>query len=72
MDFKRLFDILEYQQRRFPQKIALSGVENGKWRSWSTAELLTERDRLSAGLLASGFHKNDRVGILAHCGVRGR
>lgn len=68
MDFKRLFDILEYQQRRFPQKTALSGIENGVWRSWSTAELLAERERLSAGLLALGFHKNDRIGIFSHCG----
>jgi len=68
MDFTRLFDILEYQQQRFPQKIALAGQENGAWRTWSTAEALAERDRISAGLLARGFQKGDRVGILTHCG----
>ena len=64
MDFTRLFDILEYQQQRFPQKIALAGQENGAWRTWSTAEALAERDRISAGLLARDFQKGDRVGIL--------
>ncbi len=68
MDFTRLFDILDYQQKRYPHAVALSGMENGRWRSWSTAELLLERDRLSAGLLALGFEKGDRIGMLAHCG----
>ncbi|MCB9334347.1 MAG: long-chain fatty acid--CoA ligase [Lewinellaceae bacterium] len=68
MDFTRLFDILDYQQKRYPNAVAVAGMENGRWRSWSTAELLLERDRLSAGLLALGFEKGDRIGILAHCG----
>ncbi|MFN0014550.1 MAG: AMP-dependent synthetase/ligase [Saprospiraceae bacterium] len=68
MDFTRLFDILDYQRERFPQGIALAGREAGKWRTWSTADLIAERDRLSAGLLAQGFDAGDRIGILAHCG----
>ncbi|MCB9314602.1 MAG: long-chain fatty acid--CoA ligase [Lewinellaceae bacterium] len=68
MDFTRLFDILDYQQKRYPNAVAVAGMENGRWRSWSTAELLLERDRLSAGLLALGFEKGDRIGMLAHCG----
>jgi long-chain acyl-CoA synthetase len=68
MDFTRLFEILEYQQKRYPQQVALAGREQGKWRTWSTTELLTERDRISAGLLRRGLHKGDRVGMLAHCG----
>ncbi len=68
MDFTRLFEILEYQNRRYPQRAALVGRENGVWRSWSTAEALAERDRLSAGLLYLGLQKGDRVGVLAHGG----
>jgi len=68
MDFTRLFEILEYQNHRYPQSIALAGRENGIWRRWSTAEVLAERDRLSAGLLHLGLQKGDRVGMLAHCG----
>ena len=68
MDFTRLFEILEYQQHRFPQKMALAGKVEGRWQTWSTAELLAERDRLSAGLLEHGFHKGDHIGVLAHCG----
>jgi long-chain acyl-CoA synthetase len=68
MNFSRLFEILEYQQLRYPQKVAAAGRLNGKWKTWTTAGLLEERDHLSAGLLHIGLMPGDRVGILAHCG----
>ncbi|MCC6463251.1 MAG: long-chain fatty acid--CoA ligase [Saprospiraceae bacterium] len=68
MDFTRLFEILEYQNLRFPREIALAGREQDGWRRWSTAELLAERDRLSRGLLHRGLLPGERVGILSHCG----
>lgn len=68
MDFTRLFDILDYQCERFPQAVALAGETGGAWQTWSTTELIAERDRLSAGLLAQGLDKGDRIGMLAHCG----
>lgn len=68
MDFTRLFELLEYQQKRFPQSIAFAGKENGDWRTWTTADALAMRDRLSAGLLRLGLRPHDRVGLFAHCG----
>lgn len=68
MDFTRLFEVLEYQQHRYPQQMAISGRIDNQWRSWPTAALLAERDRLSAGLLEHGLREGDKVGILAHCG----
>lgn len=68
MDFHRIFDILEYQQKRFPQRVSMAGRDHGEWRRWATEELLRERDCISAGMLEAGLHKGDRVGILAHCG----
>jgi long-chain acyl-CoA synthetase len=68
MNFTRLFDILEYQQLRYSQKVAAAGRIAGAWRTWTTEQLLSERDRVSAGLLHQGLHPGDRVGILAHCG----
>lgn len=68
MDFHRIFDILEYQHLRFPQPVAMAAREQGKWRSWSTADLVRERNHVSAGLLERGIHPGDRLGILAHCG----
>lgn len=68
MDFTRLFEVLEYQQQRYPQQVALAGRERGSWKTWSTAGLIADRDRLSAGLLHLGLLKGDKIGILAHCG----
>jgi len=69
MDFTRLFDILEYQLHRYPQKVAAAGQStDGSWVHWSTAELLAARDQLSMGLLALGIRKGDQFGMLTHCG----
>ncbi len=68
MNFSRLFEILEYQQLRYPQKVAAAGHRHGKWHTWTTAELISERDQVSAGLLHIGLHPGDCVGIFAHCG----
>jgi long-chain acyl-CoA synthetase len=68
MNFTRLFEILEYQQMRYPQAIAMAGRSQDQWQKWSCAEVLAERDRVSAGLLELDLHRHDRVGILAHCG----
>ena len=68
MNFSRLFEILEYQQLRYPQKVASASRRGGEWQTWTTAELLAERDQISAGLLHQGLQPGDCVGILAHCG----
>lgn len=69
MDFTRLFDILDYQQHRFPRKDAFANPnQTGSWLTISSAQAIYERDCLSAGLLQMGLHKGYRLGILAHCG----
>lgn len=68
MNFSRLFEILEYQQMRYPHKVAAAGRRDGEWRTWTTAELLEERDCVSAGLIHAGLHPGDCVGIFSHCG----
>lgn len=68
MDFTRLFEILEYQQHRYPRPVALAGRSATGWHTVDTAGCLAQRDRLSASLLRAGLHKGDRIGILAHCG----
>ncbi|MBK7939980.1 MAG: long-chain fatty acid--CoA ligase [Lewinellaceae bacterium] len=68
MDFVNIFGILDYQQKRYPQNIALAGRAAGVWHTWSTGQILAERERISAGLLHRGYRKGDRIGILTHCG----
>ncbi len=68
MDFKRLFDILPYQQAKYPQKVALACRRKGKWTHYSTEKCLEHIEMLSAGMLRAGFQKGDKAGIIAHCG----
>ncbi len=68
MDFKRLFDILPYQQAKYPQKIALAYRRKGKWTYYSTEKCLEHVQMLSAGMLRAGFQRGDKAGIIAHCG----
>ncbi|MCO6493389.1 MAG: long-chain fatty acid--CoA ligase [Phaeodactylibacter sp.] len=68
MDFRRLFDILPYQQARFPQKVALACKDGIEWKRYSTAACIEEANRVSAGLMALGLKRGDRVAILTQRG----
>ncbi len=59
MESKRLFDCIEYQLKHFPQEAMLAGKENGGWRKYSTAEVASTVNALSAGLLSLGLSGND-------------
>ena len=68
MDFRRLFDILPYQQARYPQKIALADRQGINWNYYSTQDCLTQINKVSAGLLHLGLKKGDKVGIMTTLG----
>src|SRR5256885_14014178 len=55
----RLFDFLEQQLSDPPSDGLLAAKENGIWKKYSTAEVKTIVDQLSAGLLALGISSND-------------
>jgi len=59
MESKRLFDCIEHQLHNFPQEVMFAAKENGGWRSYSTAEVSTTTNALSAGLLSLGLSGND-------------
>ena len=68
MDFRRLFDIFSYQQAKYPQKKALSTKLSNQWYSYSTADVLNQIDRVSAGLLNLGLKRGDKMAIIAPAG----
>ena len=68
MDFRRLFDILPYQQARFPQAVALAYRAGQQWETYSTNDCINEVNRVSAGLLQLGLKRGDKVAILAQGG----
>ncbi len=68
MDFLRLFDILPYQQMRFPNSSAIRVREGDGWRTFSTDTCIEEINKVSAGLLQLGIQRGDKVAIMAHTG----
>ena len=59
MEIKRLFDCIEHQLQHFPQEDMLAAKENGVWRKYSTQEIATTVNQLSAGLLTLGLSGKD-------------
>lgn len=63
MDFRRLFDLLHYQEARFPNKAALLERGDMGWQAWSTRACIQRMNEMSAGLLELGLKRGDRAGI---------
>lgn len=63
MEINRLFDILQYQLVNNPKEDALAGKVNGQWNKYSTAQVVELVDQLSAGLLALGVKKGDKIAL---------
>lgn len=59
MEIKRLFDCIDHQLQHFPQEDMLAAKENGVWRKYSTQEIATTVNQLSAGLLQLGLSGKD-------------
>ncbi len=67
-DFRRLFDILPYQAAKYPKKTAIAHRELGRWRRFSTRELLQQIEHTAAGLLDLGLKKGHKVAMIASHG----
>jgi long-chain acyl-CoA synthetase len=68
MDFFRLFDIIPYQQQRFPQKKALAMRKGKDWRVWNTEEIIKDINKISTGLLKNDLQSGDCVAIFTNGG----
>jgi long-chain acyl-CoA synthetase len=56
---KRLFDCIQFHLERKPLEVMLAGKESGQWKKYSTAEVKSIVDNLSAGLLSLGISCGD-------------
>ena len=55
----RIFDCIDFQLNKFPKADMLAGKDNGEWTTYSTADVKTMVNKLSAGLLRLGVSGND-------------
>ena len=60
-DFTRIFDILSYQQEKYPNAAALNAFENGRWKGYSIEEIQRRVDIISCCLIENNFKKNDKI-----------
>lgn len=67
-DFTRVFDILEYQQKKYPQDAALNFQQDGKWRASSVLEIQQRANSVSTWLLNNDFKKGDSIAIIPRMG----
>ena len=69
ISIKRVFDVLPFQMRQYPQNKALSRFQNGAWHSLSISEAHQKIDALSAWFLENGYQKGDKVAIVPNLGL---
>jgi len=68
MDYRRLFDLFEYQDARFPNGAALTYKWQGQRVAFSTQHCLHKINQVSAFLLRMGLQEGDRAAIIAKHG----
>ena len=69
-DIKRLFDIIRYQQSKYPLEAAFAAKEpaNGvhNWIKYSTADSIAMIDKVSKALLSHGIKKDDKIALISN------
>jgi long-chain acyl-CoA synthetase len=68
IDFTRVFDILIYQQRKYPQNKALNGKQNGHWKSYSIEEIIRLTDLVTSWIINNEYQKGDRIAVIPKMG----
>ncbi len=66
MEPTRIFDLLDYQNKRNPLKDALANKVDGRWIKCSTEEVISIVNDLSRGFIELGLKKDDKVGIVSN------
>ncbi len=64
MSVTRVFDILDRYQKILKTKVAFAEKENGKWKEYSYQDYIGIANQISAGLLAMGLKKGDKVATI--------
>jgi long-chain acyl-CoA synthetase len=68
INFTRVFDLVAYQLKKYPQKNCLNSFVNGKWINLSTDEVQKKTDDVSCWLLNQGYMPGDVVVVVPTMG----
>jgi long-chain acyl-CoA synthetase len=60
-DFTRIFDILSYQRKKYPNATALNAFESGRWKGYSIEDIQRSVDLISCWLISNGYTKDDKI-----------
>lgn len=66
MAIKRIFDLLEQYNEKYPKDDALAVKRNGKWEKFSTKQYYDNVQYACYGLLEMGFKKGDRIASVSN------
>ena len=66
--FSRIFDLLSYQEQKYPNPKAVNFFKNGKWQGYSIQELQSKADILSCWFISSGYSKGDKIILVPQLG----
>ena len=68
IDFTRVFDIIPYQLKKFPQSRALNFFEDGQWIGVSIETIQKKANCISAWFLEQEFKKGDCIAVIPKMG----
>ncbi|MGB4972266.1 MAG: long-chain fatty acid--CoA ligase, partial [Cyclobacteriaceae bacterium] len=63
-----LFDLIEYQQKKYPNPSAFNHFANNKWQSISIEDFQSSVDDASCWLLDNGYKKGDTILLVPYIG----
>jgi len=66
MEVTRIFDLLENYKSYSSMDVALSGKENGQWKSYNSQDYIEKSNLFSYGLLALGYKKGDKIATICN------
>jgi long-chain acyl-CoA synthetase len=65
MEFRRLFDVMEYQLEHHPLQVSLVSKVENEWISESTAEIVEQCRQISNGLYRYGIRPGDKIALVS-------
>ncbi len=60
-NFQRVFDILSYQQEKYPNTRALNFYAAGSWRGYTIEEVKKKTEALACWFIGNGYQKGEKV-----------